>query len=52
MKLKVTVTPTSDGTMEYIQVISDDTLSVNIVLVAEQIKVLDTRKKNQKNGKA
>ncbi len=43
MKLRVVITPTATGEGEYIQVISDDMVTVNVVLVAESIEVLDTR---------
>lgn len=43
MKLLVTVTKTSMGDSDYIQVMSDDQVSVNIVLVAEKITVVDHR---------
>ena len=43
MKLQVTVTKTSDGLSDYIQIISDDMLSVNIVLVVEEVVVEDRR---------
>jgi hypothetical protein len=45
MKLKVTVTKTSSGGQDYIQIMSDDMLSVNVVLVAEQIQIDDLRRK-------
>ena len=47
MKLAITITKTSDGLGEYIQIMSEDMLSVNIVLVAEKIKVEDYRKAKQ-----
>lgn len=43
MKLKVTITKTADGRMDYVQIMSDDTLSVNVVLMAEAIELLDGR---------
>jgi len=42
-KLKVTITPTANGKDEYIQIMSSDQLTVNIVLIASKIEVLDTR---------
>lgn len=48
MKLNVTVTKTSIGTADYIQIMSDDTISVNIVLVAEEIKIADHRSRGEK----
>lgn len=41
--LRVTVTKTSDGQSEYIQVMSADQISVNVVLIASKIEVLDMR---------
>jgi hypothetical protein len=43
MKLQVTVTKTADGKQDYIQVISEDMVSVNIVLVTDEIVVKDHR---------
>ena len=43
MKLNVTITPTANGKGEYIQIMSDDMITVNVVLVAEKIKVEDFR---------
>lgn len=45
MELTVTITKTTDGRLDYIQIMSDDSFRVNIVLVAEEIKVKDHRKK-------
>jgi hypothetical protein len=42
-KLRVTITETSDGLAEYIQIMSADTMSVNIVLIAGKIEVEDCR---------
>lgn len=50
MKLNVTVTKTSIGTSDYIQIMSDDTVSVNIVLIAEEIKVADHRSSGSKKS--
>ena len=44
MKLRVTVSKTSSGNAEYLQVLSDDQVSVNIVLIAETIEVTDARR--------
>lgn len=41
MKLTVTLSKTSNGKYDYLQIISDDMLSVNIVLVADQIAIRD-----------
>ena len=43
MTLNVTITKTSRGDQEYVQIISDDVLTVNIVLVADKITVQDFR---------
>jgi len=43
MKLNVTITKTSDGGADYIQIMSDDYVTLNVVLVAEEIKVDDKR---------
>lgn len=43
MMLNVTITKTSTGMADYIQIMSDDQISVNIVLVADKIKVDDHR---------
>ena len=45
MNLTIQVTKTSRGDQDYVQIMSDDYLSVNIVLVADHIKVLDDRAK-------
>ncbi len=44
MNLSVVITKTADGLQDYIQVMSEDMISVNVVLVADKIKVEDTRK--------
>ena len=44
MILTVTVTKTADGRQDYIQIMSDDVvISVNVVLVADSIKLRDDR---------
>lgn len=43
MKINVTVTKTADGKQEYIQIISEDMVSINVVLVADNIIVTDYR---------
>lgn len=43
MILNITITKTSRGDQDYIQIMSDDLLSVNIVLVADKIFVSDHR---------
>lgn len=46
MKLKVTVTKTSVGDADYIQIMSEDQVSVNVVFVAEEIEIYDARGKD------
>lgn len=41
--LKVTLSRTSMGVGQYMQIISADQQTVNIVLIAERIEVLDAR---------
>ena len=43
--LTVTITPTADGRKTYMQVMSGDQFSINVVLVADRIDVRDTRPK-------
>ena len=45
MVLNVTITKTSNGLMDYIQIMSDDQISINCVFVAEEIEVEDHRNK-------
>ena len=40
---KVTITKTADGKAEYMQIISSDQFSLNLVLIGK-FEVLDTRK--------
>lgn len=42
-KLKVTVTKTADGLKDYVQIMSDDYTSVNVVMIADEIIVEDAR---------
>jgi len=42
-KLRVTITKTSNGLADYIQIMSVDTVSVNVVLIAGKIEVQDNR---------
>lgn len=44
MQLQITVTKTSNGLQEYVQIISDDMTSVCVVLVADHIDLRDERK--------
>ena len=48
MILNVTITKTADGKQDYIQIMSDDAISVNVVLVVDSIKVEDHRKPKKK----
>jgi len=41
--LTITVTRTADGQADYVQVMSADQFSVNIVLIASKIEVRDAR---------
>ena len=42
-KLTVTVTKTADGQRDYVQIMSSDMVSVNVVLIADEIVVDDHR---------
>ena len=42
-KLTVTIAKTRDGVSDYLQVMSEDMVSVNIVLIADKIIVEDKR---------
>lgn len=46
-KLRVTLSKTSRGDQDYMQVMSEDQYSVNIVLIADSIEVLDSRKRGR-----
>lgn len=43
-KLNVTVTKTADGNRNYVQLMSADQVSINVVFVADEIVVEDHRK--------
>ena len=43
MTLNVTLSQTSRGDQDYLQVMDDDQVSVNVVLIADQITVRDVR---------
>jgi hypothetical protein len=49
MKYKVTITRTSDGMQEYMQIIAEDQFSTNIVLIGE-FEVNDARSVSKKEG--
>lgn len=42
-KLTITVTKTSTGDQEYVQIMSSDMFSINVVLIADEIEVRDER---------
>jgi len=42
-KLTITITKTADGLREYVQIMSADMFTINIVLIADQVEVEDTR---------
>lgn len=42
-KLTITISKTSDGLRDYVQVMSSDMVSVNVVLIADQIVLEDRR---------
>lgn len=42
-KLTVQLSKTSDGGAQYLQVMSDDYTTVNVVLIADEIEVKDDR---------
>jgi hypothetical protein len=42
-KLTIQVTKTADGKKEYVQIMSGDMLTVNVVLIAEQIVIRNDR---------
>ena len=42
-KLRITVTKTSDGLREYVQIMSGDQFTVNVVLIADSIEIEDGR---------
>lgn len=41
--VRVTITKTADGKREYIQLMSADQVSVNVVVVATKLEVQDSR---------
>lgn len=42
-KLTIRVTKTSDGKSDYVQIMSADQFTANVVLIADEIEVLDSR---------
>jgi hypothetical protein len=47
MKLTITIQKARDG-RDYIQIMSDDYTSINIVLIADEISISDVREKGVK----
>lgn len=45
--LHITISKTRQGNQDYLQIMSDDLVSVNIVLIANKIEVQDARKKGK-----
>ena len=41
--LSITVTKTADGKQEYVQILSKDAFSINIVLISPKIIIKDAR---------
>ncbi len=52
MKINVTVSKASDGRQDYIQLMSDDMISVNIVLVADDVVMQDARPRKPQASEA
>ena len=48
LRLNVTISKTADGKDDYIQIMASDGISVNVVLIATEIKVQDVRPKPKK----
>ena len=46
-ELTITITETADGKSEYLQILSYAGIPVNIVLIANKIKIEDHRRKNK-----
>lgn len=42
-KLTIQVTKTRDGKQEYVQIMSADQFSINVVLIADEIEITDNR---------
>ncbi len=47
-KLNVTITKTADGKRDYVQIMSEDMLSINVVFIADYIKLQDHRDETAK----
>ena len=48
IRLNITISKTADGKDDYIQIMSSDGLSINVVMIATEIRVYDTRPKPKK----
>lgn len=42
-KLTITISKTATGTSDYVQILSGDSFSLNVVLIADEIEVRDER---------
>ena len=51
MRLRIQVSKTSQGTQDYVQIMSDDMTSVNIVLIADRIEIEDARERKTSRSK-
>ena len=49
-KLKIQITKTATGDGEYVQIMSDDMTSVNVVLIANEIEIRDDRELTKGDG--
>lgn len=48
MKLNIVVSKARDGKHDYVQIMSEDMFSVNVVFVVDSIKIEDHREKKEK----
>jgi len=49
-KINVNISKTSNGLHDYLQIMSADMITINIVLIAEEIKVIDRRPQKKVKG--
>ena len=42
-KLRISISKTADGESDYLQIISSDQFSLNIVVIADSMEIKDTR---------
>lgn len=49
-KLKITISKSFNGDWEAIRISSDDMVSVNLTLLAEQVELVDCRNKENEDG--